>query len=289
MAESKKIQDSIAINNDFDLLTKSYQEHAIGQITFARFSVLYSRGFAQDLSEIFSNIKKSYFNNTNTLKLKSATQKNGRQLWILITANNKLYGDIITRTCQFFMGHLNLVNKSKIDVVVIGKQGKNYLDEAGINLEYQFLDIPDSSVNSEMLKTLLIKLIQYENIYVFYGQYDNLVSQVPVQAALSGDLNIATSANTNDNEKKQKYLFEPGINEVINFFENQILSLLLNQTIQEAQLARFASRINAMETAQTNIHKQLELLTKKEKMLKIKEINKKQSELLAGRKLWNKK
>ena len=288
MAESKKIQESISINNGFDLLTRSYQEHAIGQINLARYSVLYSRGFAEDLSEIFSNVKKSYFKSLAADNLKSSV-KNGKELWILITANNKLYGDIIIRTCQFFMRHLKLAKQSKVDLVVIGNQGKRYLDESKINWPYQFIDVPDSNSNSEFLKELIMKLGLYENIYVFYGKYNNLVSQMPVQAALSGDLNIESETNNNTQNNKQKYLFEPDIKEVVKFFENQILTLLLNQTVQEAQLARFASRINAMESAQTNIHKQLEILKKQEKMLKIKNMNKKQTELLSGRKLWNKK
>jgi ATP synthase F1 gamma subunit len=304
MAEDKKIKERIETNEGFDLLTRSYQEHAVGQINFARFSVLYSRGYANDLAEIFSNVKTSYVKGLTLKENKGPVKKNGKDLWILLTANNKLYGDIITKTCQFFLSHLRSTRKENTDIAIIGRQGKNFIDESRIDWPYRYVEIPDTNVKVDYLKDLLTELIKYENIYVFYARYDNLISQTPVQAILSGEINIENTSEKSsspadkkgwsdfiatDNTKKQKYLFEPGINEIMSFFENQILSLLLNQTVQEGQLARFASRINAMETAQSNIHKQLENLKMEEKLFKMKSINKKQLELMAGRKLWNKK
>jgi ATP synthase F1 gamma subunit len=290
MAEAKKIQEDIAINNGFDLLTRSYQEHAVGQINFARYSVLYSRGFAEDLSEIFFNVKSAYLKVLREKGVTSLIEKNGKELWILITGNNKLYGDIIIKTCQFFLGHLKLADPRNIDLVIIGRQGKNFVDEARMNWPYQYMEIPDSKVNIEFLKSLLNKMRPYESIFVFYGKYTNLVSQVPVQAALSGKIDLSSDKGKTDAEaKKQRFLYEPSIKEIIEFFENQILSLLLNQTVQEAQLARFASRINAMEIAQNNIHTELIKLKKREKLLKTKAMNKKQTELLSGRGLWNRK
>jgi len=73
------------------------------------------------------------------------------------------------------------------------------------------------------------------------------------------------------------------------FFESQILSMLLNQTVSEGKLARFASRIKAMEFAQNNIEKKLSILSYRERRLRSMGMNKKQLQLFAGRSLWRKR
>lgn len=286
MAEQKKIKEDIAINKDFDLLTRSYQEHAISQINMARFSVLYSREFAEQIINIFSDVKSSYKRGVIKKRIKKIIKKNGKNVWILISANNKLYGDIIQKSCQFFVSNIKKADPSKIDIIVIGKQGKNYLDRAVLNINYEYFEIPDTNTTVDYLKKVSVKLISYENVYVVYGKFNNLVSQAPVQVALSGEIDDGGKNEEPEAGKKQSFLFEPTIEEILAFFENQILSLLLNQTVQETQLARFASRINAMETAQINIQKQLEKLVHQKKRLKVMEMNKKQSALLAGKSLW---
>lgn len=313
MAQQKQLREDIAINKDFKLLTRSYQEHAIGQINFARYSVIGSREFAQDLEEIFTNVKIAYKSKIIKKDLKNIVKKNGKDVWILITANNKLYGDLILKICQLFAGHVKMSSANKVDLVIIGKQGKNFIDLMNLKRPYKYYEVPDLNVTVEYLKEICANFLYYENVIVYYGKYNNLISQTPIISSIAGDMEEypdqqKDAAKPNDNRpvagikqqfaekpisnasivdiKKKNYIFEPKIEDILVFFEKQILSILLNQTIQEAQLARFASRINAMEIAQNNIQTQLTKLKRKEKMFKNMEMNKKQLELLSGRTLW---
>jgi ATP synthase F1 gamma subunit len=288
MADKKTLKEDIAINKDFDLLTRSYQEHAVGQINFARFSVLYSREFSKDLAEIFENVRYSYKSLDVEKGIKKVIKKNKKDVWILISSNNKLYGGIVMDSFNLFKERLKSANLAKIDLIIIGKQGKIFMDDLNLKIPYEYFELPDTNVTVDYLKKISEKLIYYENVYVFYGKFNNLVSQTAVQVAISGEMSI-DDPKAQATHRKIKFLFEPSIEEILSFFENQILQLLLNQTVQEAQLARFASRINAMEAAQINIKKQLSMLTRDEKRYKIIDMNKKQSELLAGRRLWNRK
>jgi ATP synthase F1 gamma subunit len=288
MADKKTLKEDIAINKDFDLLTRSYQEHAVGQINFARFSVLYSREFSKDLAEIFENVRYSYKSLDVQKGIKKVIKKNKRDVWILISSNNKLYGGIVMDSFNLFRERIKTANLAKIDLIIIGKQGKIFMDDLNLKIPYEYFELPDTNVTVDYLKKISEKLIFYENVYVFYGKFNNLVSQTAVQVAISGEMSI-DDPKTPTTHHRTKFLFEPSIEEILSFFENQILQLLLNQTVQEAQLARFASRINAMEAAQINIKKQLSMLTREEKRYKIIDMNKKQSELLAGRRLWNRK
>lgn len=297
MAEQKQLKEDIETSKTFNLLTRSYQEHAVGQINFARFSVLNSREFAEDLEEIFSNIKTSYKTRLLRKEVKSLVKKNGKDVWVLISANNKLYGDLVRRVCKLFAERVQKVSPDKVDLIIIGRQGKIIFDGFKLDRDYQYFELPDMNVSVEYLREICKNFILYENVNVFYGKFNNVISQSAVESSLSGNLESDNQDDTVDKKdieniekmKKMNYFFEPSLEEILVFFENQILSLLLNQTVQEGQLARFASRINAMEIAQKNIHKQLEKLVKKQKMFKVMEMNKQQLELIAGRSLWIKK
>lgn len=320
MGAQKKIREDIISNNNYKMLTRAYQEHAVGQINFARYSVLNSRDFADDLSDIFVNVKSSYNNNFFSKKTKNIVKKNGKEAWILISANKKLYGDLLIRVCRLFEARVKESDPKKVDLIIIGKQGKKFFDELHLNRTYKYVELSEFNVSMDFLKDINKDLIYYEDVIIFYGKFKSLVTQIPVEASISGgktgsgasavapqDPNspITENAPTQEAQKivansplsaasallgkkqnKKSFLFEPKIEEILAFFENQILSLLLSQTVQEAQLARFASRINAMETAQDNIEKQITRLKREEKKTKNIEMNKKQLGLLAGRRLW---
>jgi F0F1-type ATP synthase gamma subunit len=201
---------------------------------------------------------------------------------VLITANNKLYGDIIPKICQLFYEQ---AKTSTADLAVIGKQGKNFIDNSGLGKNYQYFELPDTNVQLTQLKPITETFIQYDKVTVFHGKFNNMVSQEAVEAYVSGDI----PQDDNTEKTKQRFIFEPSVTNILEFFENQIFSLLLSQTVQEAQLARFGSRIKAMELAQENMQKWLRTLLQKEQRIKNITQNKKQMELFAGRALWRKR
>jgi len=289
MQAQRKIIDEIGVNTQLKMLTQAYQEHAIVQINLARFSVLSSREFMDELSEIFFNVKNSY-----EIYLKSMTgkdkqlhkdriRKNGREVLILLSSNGKFYGDLVTKVCRLFAEQAKV---SDSDILIVGNEGKKFYEGTGIKKPFAYLDLPDTTITLEMLKPLIQAIIGYQKATVFYGKFTNIISQDAVQTSLSGDLPVTGKKLE---KAKEDFLFEPDIEKVMEFFESQILSILLNQTVSEGKLARFASRIKAMEFAQNNIEKKLHILSYRERRLRNMGMNKKQLQLFAGRALWNKR
>ncbi len=70
-------------------------------------------------------------------------KKNGKDIWILVTANSKMYGDIVARTTKLFIAKLKEQNSKKIDLVIIGRQGKNIVDQANLGRTYEYFEIAD--------------------------------------------------------------------------------------------------------------------------------------------------
>lgn len=289
MSQYSKIKEELLASNDLKLLTQAYQEHAIEQINFARYSVLSSREFAEELEEIFYNVKSSYRNimlgimkSRYNKKPKGTISTAQTEVLVLITANNILYGDIINKICNLYYER---AKNSKADLVVIGKQGKKFLEQTELRNRFTYFEIPDNKLSFQILRPLTDFLMPYDRVTVFHGKFNNIISQEPISASVSGDI----SDQTVSNQQEIDFLFEPSLENIVTFFETQIFSLLLSQSIHEAQLSRYASRVSAMETAQNNMQKYVDQLLKKERRIKALEANKKQLQLFAGKMLWGKK
>lgn len=284
MDQARKVKDEIGANSLLQLLVVTYQEHAIEQINFARSSVLTSREFASELSEVFINVRTSYESFIQNLlerdkKQKNVEKKNGKEALVLISSNNKLYGDIIPKINSLF---IEQARASDADIIIIGRRGREFIEQAHITKPYQYFDVPDDHFSFEMLKPAISYLLPYKKTTLFHGKFLNILSQDAVLSNISGDL----PQEKKSQEEKQDFLFEPSLEAVLSFFETQILAVLFNQTMHEAQLARYASRIKAMETAHNNLEDQFEKLRQKQRRFKAMQTNKKQLQLIAGKNLW---
>ncbi len=294
MQQGKKLKQEILATSDLKLLTKAYQEHAVQQINLERYSIVGSREFVRELDEILFNVKSSYKNrllrllqqkkNVKNLKY----NKNKKEVIVLMSPNNKLYGDLIPKIFKLFLEKAKGGSSEGAitpDIVIVGKQGKQFVEESDLQKNYTYFEMPDRGISKNIVYSLRDALYPYEKVTVFCGKFINIVSQEAVEIDVSG-----TKLDDHTTKEQQlEFLFEPSLEEVLDFFETMIFSLLLDQTVHESSLARFASRFKAMESAQTNIEKQLKKITKREKRLREMDMNRKQLALLAGRPLWNKR
>src|SRR5579859_407622 len=111
MEDQHKLAEEINIAQSLQLLATAYEEISVMKMRIARDSVLHTRGFLSSLTEVFINVKSSYTkkmlrdsseNRTNT-SIKFNTHKtNGRDVFVLLSAANKLYGDIVFKTFTLF-------------------------------------------------------------------------------------------------------------------------------------------------------------------------------------------
>ena len=82
--------------------------------------------------------------------------------------------------------------------------------------------------------------------------------------------------------RQDKFIFEPTLEKIFHFFETQIMTNLFSQTLLENQLARHASRVNAMEEALVHIEDESKRLDRMKNTLKHQMQNKKQLETMSG-------
>ena len=203
---------------------------------------------------------------------------NGKTLYVLLSANTGLYGSILRKTYELFKQY---VFKEDGDILVIGKLGRGLLEKEHLRKKIVYEDIEDSNKNDETLKNLVTLIIQYERVIVFHGKFQTTVTQLPTATSVSGDP-LPGEAKL----PEIKFLFEPSLEEIMQFFEREIFTSYFEQTIHESQLAKQASRMISLDNSLENIKRHLKKLAIDEQRLKHIDFNKRQLETVSSIKLW---
>jgi F0F1-type ATP synthase gamma subunit len=204
--------------------------------------------------------------------------RNGKTLYILISANTGLYGEIIQKTYDVFIEKLR---KEPGDVVILGKLGFEMFKNEKINAPITYFDFSDNKFDNVAARKIVEHIIQYEKILVFYEQFNNVINQSPIITNISGD-----PLPWEKGGPLVKYFFEPSLEKIMEFFEKEIFASIFQQTIFESELAKFASRMVYLDYASEKTKNQLKQVALAKNLLKHQEANKKQMEKFTSIRLW---
>ncbi len=290
MVTKQLLENEIANLVGLNDMVKSFEEIAASRIRRTRDSVLRDRNFVNEMQQIFEHVIFSYKSQVEALmKSKKAKNikdltfinKNGKTLYVFVSANTGLYGNLIKKTFELFQ---KTPKDSNYDVAIIGKLGLSLWKEAALKDKYFYFDFPDQSVDEKVLEDILKFIINYQKTIVFYGQFQNFINQSPTFSDISGN----AFADNGKQKTVTKYFFEPSLEKVLEFFEKQIYSSIFEQTIRESQLAKIGSRLTSLYTASENIDEQLRQMTYQKNRIAHHTQNKKQLETFASSLLWSK-
>lgn len=295
MPQRKIIVENLEALNSLKDLAQSYEEIAVIRMQKIKDSVLKTRDFLADLSDVFVDLKSSYNREVKDLLAKRKTgdktilpllQKNGKTLMVYLSSNGRLYGSVTQKTYRLFTQDLKKPEGQSSDIMIIGSAGKEMYETSSGARPFTYFDIPDIGVDLGHIKQLMQKFLQYEEVHVYYGKFDNVINQTPIGTSITGE-NIFESEVIETINREDKFIFEPILEKIFYFFETQIIANLFSQTLLENQLARHASRVNAMEEALLHIEEESKKLTQQSNNLKHQLANRKQLETISGIALWS--
>jgi len=295
MPQRKKILEDLEALNTIKNLAESYEEVAVVRMQKIKDSVLKTRDFLSEISDVFVDLKSSYDREIKELLALSkkgdktiipSLQKNGKSLMVYLSSNGKLYGAVTQKTFRLFMQDLKKPDSNDAEIVIIGSAGKEMYVSSGFEKKFEYVEIPDTTVDVDHIKQLMQKFLQYQKVHVYYGKFDNVIRQNPIATSISGDDVFETEVVT-ETAREDRFIFEPSLEKILHFFETQIMANLFSQTLLENQLARHASRVNAMEEALIHIEEETNKLHKINNRIKHQLQNKKQLETISGAVLWD--
>lgn len=289
MTSKKEVNSQLDYLANLRSILETYEEIAATRMARIRSTVLKSRDFLLEINLIFQEIKTSYKNEIKLLmkrkKIKDPQltflNRNNKTLQILISANTGLYGEIIRKTYNVFIEN---VKKEKSDVAIIGKAGYELFKEEKINALLNYFYFPDDKMDNEILKKIIEYIIQYQKVLVFYEKFNNVINQEPIITNISGDPLPWEEGKISS----VKYFFEPSLEKIMAFFEKEIVGSIFEQTLMESQLAKFASRMVALDTASENTKNRLKIINLQKERIRHQDLNRNQVERFSTMLLWRK-
>jgi len=237
-------------------VAKVYGKISAVRMQKIRQSVLLNRIFSEGMDDIFKQVLYTYSREIEKKGGKRTDGRtflanNGRVVSVFISANTGLYGDIISRTFELFYEG---VKGADVEVAIVGRLGRRLFLESFPGRPYTYFDLPDYKPESKYLTDIVRHLVQYKEINVYFGKFQNIVSQKPDKLIVSREVQLPKESMA----VAVKYIFEPSMEGVLKFFEGEIFGSTLNQVVNESQLAKLASRALAMDRAEQNISKDIE-------------------------------
>ena len=277
MNSPKQIGNDIETMRAMREFVSAYEEIAANNMRRVRDAVVKRRSFLEEVTKLYNEIKKSYRGEVERLMADKKSpigsqfpllKKNDKTVYILFSTNASFYGDIVGNTYAVFKDYWS---KAQGDVVIIGKVGRRVFEQENPGVSYTYFDYPDMKMDPVLLKPIILHIAEYERVVIFHTQFQTLVDQAPRAFVLS-----ESQVDASQSEAAHKYIFEPSLDRVIEYFEKEIFGSIFEQSMHESQLSKLASRMVNLDSAGQNIKKRIADLDIRRRTLEHQAKNKQQ-------------
>ncbi|MCL4366131.1 F0F1 ATP synthase subunit gamma [Patescibacteria group bacterium] len=244
----QEIDSVLEEGESLKLITQFYFEVANIKIKKIRAQTERNKRFYEEISKIYSLVKESAVRKRiNIIKPK-------KMVSIVLTSNYRFYGAINSDLLRFF---INTTKKLDTDLVVVNKVAIDYFKIQPIFKNYTEVLLKGDQPDVNELTSLVNILKDYTQVLVFYSSFKSLLVQTPTVIDITASATNATDQKTPKSleEQELRFIFEPELAKILAFFDNQVLTLLLEETFLESELARTASRLISMDQAETEANK----------------------------------
>ena len=221
-------------------LTGVFESLASTQVAKVKNKTAMSNEFFRLLWQRYSALR----NDPSQQIINVAEEKGGRKVFIIITAEGGLSGDIDQRLIET-MSHD--FDEATTDIVVLGSHGASQLSQRGIPY-MKFYKIPESDQYIDV-SPVINTVAPYANIIVYFEEYISLGEQVIKKIDLTSSMKEMSENTEQDTMTSDDTIFEPGLEEIADDMEVTMMNIALSQSILGSNLAQAASRFNAMAMA----------------------------------------
>lgn len=232
-------------------IAQAYSEIANLKIKKIRADVERNRIFFREIGSVYAFIKNL------AARKKIAIQKPKETVSIVLTSNYRFYGSINSNLLEFFV---LTTGKIKTDHIYLGKAAVDYFRIQPISAaNYKEIMLKGDQPTAEELNALVAELSPYNKVFVFYSSMKSLLVQQPSVLDISASSSLVTG-NSSESEQRTasndfQFIFEPELAKILEFFDSQIITLILEGTFLESELSRTASRFISMDQAETEANK----------------------------------
>lgn len=265
---------------DIKNLIEVYEEIAASKMQKIRKATLDSQAYFDGLAALSDEV---------ALDLSQYYEGKNKFAAVFLSSETGLYGDLIE---QVMVSYVNFIKKDELDAYVVGKLGASLMKSYAPEVKFTEIDFSSDTENiaQDDLSVLMNQLSSYSKIYVFHGRFESIARQTSVNSVISGpDIQkyggtggLSAQAEKKEKEKRRYVnIYEPDVNVISEKFGREISASIIDQSVKENQLAKYAARLMHLDGALDSINKKLENLSVSKKRMRKKMEQKKQTERIA--------
>ena len=322
MPSLKSIRKRIASVKNTQKITKAMKMVAAAKLRRAQDAALAFRPYATHLSQIASDIAERLMSEPQVEDVVSAPavaeggegsaeasggsqarliqkillgQNEARIRLVVVSADRGLagaYNSGLFRRCErFFVEQQGLQNPPQIDLIVLGKKGRDYFRRRPVKIAHELTGVEPKTGKErakELGSLLADSLLRNETdaIYVCYNEFKSVASQaVRIDRILP--LRLRPTLRRGDEPADEPknlvdFEYEPGREAVLEHLLPLYLEAELTRILLEAIAAEFSARMRAMDSASRNAKEMIGRLTLQYNRARQAAITKELMEIIGG-------
>lgn len=265
MANARQIKQRIGSAKNISKITKAMEMVSASKMRKAQDQTLAARPYAQALTSSLHTLAEE---TTPDLHPLLSQHESGIDVLVIISTDRGLCGSLnqhlFKKATDWYKNHPN----GKL--IVVGKKAVNFAQFVGLDVQAQFIDMPDTITLSEILplSTLVIDEFtkkQYRSVTLVYMDFINTLSQKVKQTQLLPIKQLEEDGPLVQTEHAE-YVFEPTPKEILYELLPYYVENTIYQAFLEAKASEHSARMVAMKNASENakdLVKELQLVFNK--------------------------
>ena len=283
MPSTREIRRRIRSVKNMTQITRAMETVSASKMRRAQRNVLATRPYADRLYDVMGELTSRAVGGRKGTLLEVRPNVKSVAV-ILVTPDKGLTGAMITNVLRR-VGRFVLDERERgrqIDVLGVGKKGRDFLVRTGQNLVAEVTKLGDypKLVDTLGIATTVISGFRdgrYDEVYVVYSEFVNTLVQRPAVKRL-----LPVEPPNEAAEKQVDYTYEPSQEEVMNELLPRFVEVQLYQAILESIASEHSARMVAMRNATDNAKELTRDLTLTYNKTRQANITKEVSEIASG-------
>lgn len=238
----KEIDQLLEESSSLKQIAQAYSEIANQKLKKIRSSAERNRLFFDEISKVYGLVR------AIASKKGIVVEKPKKRVCVVQTSNLRFYGNIDPSLIEYFVAE---TRKMEADMVILGKTGIEYFQSNKVFTHFTPIVFKSDQPDASELNSFLDLVKDYNQILIFYSKLKSLLVQIPTIT----DITENSRKIMLEQKDLTSFIFEPEIAKTLEFFDHQILMLLIEQVFLESEVARTASRFISMDQAETEANK----------------------------------
>ena len=240
-------------------ITRAMEMIAASKMRRAQQQVLAGRPYAEKMRQVLSNLTAQTQGLDESHPLQERREVNTIQL-LHITPDRGLAGglnnNLNRRSTQFI-----LEERVKVNVITIGKKGRDFMVRHGQDVRAVFTDLADHVTVGDILPIARLVVDDYtsgavDRVYVMFALFVSTMNQQPTLRQL-----IPVEAAKDEASAGVDYIYEPDSLAVLATLLPRFVDMQIYQAMLEANASEQSARMVAMRAATDNASEMVEDLT----------------------------